>query len=48
MNFLKYISIKNKLLLNVIVPIVTIVVMAAIVLLGHVNQKEKYKEFDKL
>ena len=48
MQFLKYISIKNKLLLNVIVPIVTILIMAGLVISDHLQQKEKYANFDAI
>ena len=48
MQFLKYISIKNKLLLNVIVPIITILIMASLVILDHLEQKDKYADFDAI
>jgi len=48
MQFLKHISIKNKLLLNVIIPIITILVMASLVILDHLEQKEKYAAFDTI
>jgi len=46
MKWLTHISIKNKLLLNVVVPITTIVVMATIVIIGHITTKNAYEEFD--
>jgi methyl-accepting chemotaxis protein len=48
MQFLKYISIKNKLLLNVIVPIVTILVMASLVISDHLEKQEQYANFDTI
>jgi len=48
MQFLKHLSIKNKLLLNVIVPIITILIMAGLVILDHIEQKEKYATFDTI
>jgi len=48
MNILTQISIKNKLLLNVIIPIATIIVMATIVIIGHITTKNKYENFDKI
>ena len=48
MKLLTHISIKNKLLLNVIVPIITIIVMATIVIIGHITTKNEYEAFDKI
>jgi methyl-accepting chemotaxis protein len=46
MQFLKYISIRKKLLLNVVVPILTILVMASLVISEHLTQQERYAKFD--
>jgi len=48
MNLLTQVSIKNKLLLNVVIPITTIIVMAIIVIIGHITTKNKYEDFDKI
>lgn len=48
MNILKQISIKNKLLLNVLIPIITIIVMATLVILGHTDKKEMHAQFDTI
>lgn len=48
MQLLTRISIKNKLLLNVVVPIVTIIVMATIVIIDHFTTRNEYADFDKI
>jgi len=48
MRILKYISIKNKLLLNVIVPIVTIMIMAFIVISEKLDKKDSYETYEKV
>ena len=48
MNFLKYISIKNKLLLSVIIPMSTIVAISLFVIYGHVEKKNLYSDFDAI
>ena len=48
MNFLKYISIKNKLLLSVIIPIGTIVAISIVVISGHIEKKNLYSDFDTI
>ena len=48
MDFLKYISIKNKLLLNVVLPTVTMIIMAAFAISDHLEQKSKYAEYDAI
>ncbi len=46
MNFLKYVSIKNKLLLNVIAPMITIIIMASLVIISNVEKKNDYKAYN--
>ncbi len=48
MGLLTRISIKNKLFLNVVVPITTIVVMATIVISGHIDKKSEYENFNTI
>ena len=48
MKFLKYISIKNKLFINIIIPIVTIVMISTVVIFEHIDKKSKYSNFDTL
>jgi len=48
MNILTHISIKNKLLLNVIVPILTVVIISAIVIIGHIDKKNEYENFNAI
>ncbi len=46
MSFLKNISIRNKLLLNVAVPIVAILIMSILAIQEHSAKSERYKIFD--
>ncbi len=46
MNLLQNITIKNKLLLNVIVPIISVVIIALITIQGHSVKSKEYKTFD--
>jgi len=48
MSFLKLISIKNKLLLNVIIPIFAIIIMSIIVIIDHLDKKNQYGNFDTI
>ena len=48
MEFLKYISIKNKLLLNVVLPTITMIIMASFAISDHVSLKSKYSEYDTI
>ncbi len=48
MQWLKYISIKNKLLLNVVIPIVTIMIMAALVISDKLENETKYDHYQKV
>jgi len=48
MNLLTQISIKNKLLLNVIIPIITIIIIVLVAITGHLNTKNKYEDFNKI
>ena len=48
MNYLKYISIKNKMLLNVVVPIVTIVLISFMVISIHMYNKNEYANLKKI
>ena len=48
MEFLKNISIKNKLLINVILPTLTMVVMAAFAIHTNIKQKNEYATYDTI
>jgi len=48
MNLLTQISIKNKLLLNVVIPITTIIIMASIVIFNHIEKKAEYQDFNAI
>ena len=48
MKFLKNISIKNKLLINVILPTLTMVIMAAFAIHTNVKQKNAYATYDTI
>ncbi len=48
MNFLKYISIKNKLFLNIGVPLIAIIIIASLVIHGHYTKQEAYSKFDTI
>ncbi len=48
MNFLTHISIKNKLLINVIIPIATILFISALVISEHIEKKNMYSNFDTI
>ena len=48
MDFLKYISIKNKLLLNVIFPTITMIIMASFAISDHISLKTEYKEYNRV
>ncbi len=46
MEYLKYISIKNKLLLNVILPTLAMVIMASFAISDHVSLKSQYDHYN--
>ncbi|MEA1981937.1 MAG: nitrate- and nitrite sensing domain-containing protein [Campylobacterota bacterium] len=48
MNFLKHINIKNKLLINILVPMGAIVLIALAVIYGHIEKKNLYSDFDTI
>jgi methyl-accepting chemotaxis protein len=48
MAFLKNISIKNKLLLNVVLPTITMIIMASFAISAHISLKSKYAEYDTI
>ena len=48
MEFLKHISIKNKLLINVILPTVTMIVMAAFAISTSTTQKRHYAQYNTI
>jgi len=48
MDFLKYISIKNKLLINVILPTVTMIIMASFAIHTSINKSSEYAQYDTL
>jgi len=48
MNFLKYISIKNKLLLNIILPTVAMITMASFAIANHISLREEYKDYNTI
>ena len=48
MDFLKNISIKNKLLFNVVLPTITMVVMALFAISTSFEQKKRYAEYDTI
>ncbi len=48
MEFLKYISIKNKLLLNVILPTITMIIMASFAISNHISLKSQYKDYNAI
>ena len=48
MEFLKNISIKNKLLINVILPTLTMVIMAAFAIYTNVEQKNEYATYNTI
>jgi len=48
MEFLKHISIKNKLLINVILPTLTMIIMAAFAINTNVNQKTQYANYNTI
>ncbi len=48
MEFLKHISIKNKLLINVILPTLTMVIMASFAINTSIAKKTKYAEYDTI
>ncbi len=48
MEFLKNVSIKNKLLINVILPTVTMVIMASFAINTSINKSAKYAEYDTI
>jgi methyl-accepting chemotaxis protein len=48
MNFLKYISIKNKLLLSTILPTITMIVMASFAIMQHISMKSQYNQYNDI
>ncbi len=48
MSFLKNITIKNKLLLNITVPIIAILILSLIAILEHSAKSSEYKNFDNI
>jgi methyl-accepting chemotaxis protein len=46
MEFLKHISIKNKLLINVILPTLTMIIMATFAISTSITKKSKYSDYD--
>ena len=48
MEFLKNISIKNKLLLNVVLPTITMIIMASFAISDHISLKSKYSEYETI
>jgi len=48
MNFLKYISMKKKLILNIAIPIIIIAIISSILILDHYEKKMAYAKFDKI
>ncbi|MEA3370933.1 MAG: nitrate- and nitrite sensing domain-containing protein [Campylobacterota bacterium] len=48
MNFLKHISIKNKLLISVIIPMTAIVAISFMLILEHMATKNAYNTFDTI
>ena len=48
MNFLKYISITNKLLINVIVPMSAIIAISLVMIFEHTQKKNAYSDFDAI
>ena len=48
MEFLKNISIKNKLLINVILPTVTMIIMASFAIHTSINKSSEYAQYDTL
>ena len=48
MEFLKNISIKNKLLINVILPTLTMVIMASLAISTSINKKSQYANYDTI
>ncbi len=48
MEFLKNISIKNKLLINVILPTLTMVIMATFAINTNIDKKSKYADYDSI
>ncbi len=48
MEFLKHISIKNKLLLNVILPTLTMVIMASFAIANHLEKKDDYGHYNAI
>lgn len=48
MKFLKYISIKNKLLINVILPTLTMVIMATYAIITGIDKKVKYDDYNSI
>jgi len=48
MDYLKYISIKNKLLLNVILPTLAMVTMASFAISDHISLKTQYKNYNTI
>jgi len=48
MEFLKYITIKNKLLLNVVLPTITMIIMASFAINDHLNKKSEYANYNAI
>ncbi len=48
MNFLKFISIKNKLLINVVLPTVAMVIMSIYAINTSISKKEQYADYDAI
>ena len=48
MNFLKHMSIRNKLMLNVIIPLIAITILAIMMISEHYEQKNKYADYDAI
>ena len=48
MNFLKYISIKNKLLINVILPVTAIIAISLVMIFEHAEKKNEYSDFNAI
>ena len=48
MEFLKFISIKNKLLLNVVLPTIAMMIMASFAINNHIYLKEQYQNYNTI
>ena len=48
MNFLKYMSVKNKLIMNISLPIIALISVSLIVIFDKIDENAKYAEFDTI